>query len=157
MRSHGCALTRDIAKAADLSQWRLIKVFTTEVGLTPKQFGRVQRFQCPIAQARKNLPADRTISDRSTTCPENVLRRSCASFRFRNLGGALNSLYGPVGPRWITGSRPGSVSAVGHNEHGIVTSVRMQLEGANTRTRAPQQVASLARSDVETGPSDVIC
>jgi AraC-like DNA-binding protein len=48
-RSHGCVRVRDVAKAVDLSQRRLIEVFTTEVGLTPKLFGRVQRFQRALA------------------------------------------------------------------------------------------------------------
>jgi AraC-like DNA-binding protein len=52
IRTHGQAKTRDIAKAVDLSQARLIKVFTGEVGLRPKLFGRVQRFQHAIALAR---------------------------------------------------------------------------------------------------------
>jgi hypothetical protein len=41
----------------DLSQRRLIKVFTTEVGLAPKLFGRLQRFQSAIALARRHRPA----------------------------------------------------------------------------------------------------
>jgi AraC-like DNA-binding protein len=55
VRTHGQAKTRDIAKAVDLSQARLIKVFTGEVGLRPKLFGRVQRFQHAIVLAR-NAP-----------------------------------------------------------------------------------------------------
>jgi transcriptional regulator GlxA family with amidase domain len=51
-KTHGQAKTRDIAKAVDLSQARLIKVFTGEVGLRPKLFGRVQRFQHAIVLAR---------------------------------------------------------------------------------------------------------
>jgi hypothetical protein len=38
----------------DLSQRRLIKVFATEVGLAPKLFGRLQRFQSAIALARRH-------------------------------------------------------------------------------------------------------
>ena len=55
IRTHGQAKTCDIAKAVDLSQARLIKVFTGEVGLRPKLFGRVQRFQHAIVLAR-NAP-----------------------------------------------------------------------------------------------------
>jgi AraC-like DNA-binding protein len=42
----------DIAKRAGLSQRRLIEIFTADVGLTPKRFGRVLRFQRAIALAR---------------------------------------------------------------------------------------------------------
>jgi len=42
----------DIAKCASLSQRRLIELFTAAVGITPKRFGRVLRFQRAIALAR---------------------------------------------------------------------------------------------------------
>jgi AraC-like DNA-binding protein len=42
----------DIAKRASLSQRRLIELFTASVGLTPKRFGRVLRFQRATALAR---------------------------------------------------------------------------------------------------------
>jgi AraC-like DNA-binding protein len=42
----------DIAKGAGLSQRRLIELFTAAVGLTPKRFGRVLRFQRATALAR---------------------------------------------------------------------------------------------------------
>ena len=45
MRTRGRARTRDIAKAIDLSQRRFITLFASEVGLTPKLFGRIQRVQ----------------------------------------------------------------------------------------------------------------
>jgi AraC-like DNA-binding protein len=51
-RTHGQAMVRDVARAVDLSQRRFIEVFTDQVGLTPKLFGRVQRFQYAIALAR---------------------------------------------------------------------------------------------------------
>jgi AraC-like DNA-binding protein len=52
------ALTRpevrvsDIAKGARLSQRRLIELFTAAVGLTPRRYGRVLRFQRATALAR---------------------------------------------------------------------------------------------------------
>ncbi len=52
MRTHGRAKVRDIARTVDLSQRRFIEVFTAEVGLTPKLFGRVQRFQNAVATSR---------------------------------------------------------------------------------------------------------
>lgn len=52
IRTHGRAKVRDIARAVDLSPRRFIEVFTAEVGLTPKLFGRVQRFQHAFASSR---------------------------------------------------------------------------------------------------------
>jgi AraC-like DNA-binding protein len=43
-RSHGRLRVRDIATSVDLSQRRFTQLFASEVGLTPKLFGRVQRF-----------------------------------------------------------------------------------------------------------------
>lgn len=42
----------DIAKGAGLSQRRLIELFTAAVGITPKRFGRIRRFQRATALAR---------------------------------------------------------------------------------------------------------
>jgi AraC-like DNA-binding protein len=42
----------DIAKGAGLSQRRLIELFTAAVGITPKRFGRIRRFQRAAALAR---------------------------------------------------------------------------------------------------------
>jgi AraC-like DNA-binding protein len=44
MRTHGRAKTRDLASATGLSQRHFIDLFTGEVGLTPKLFGRLRRF-----------------------------------------------------------------------------------------------------------------
>ncbi len=44
-------LIREIAKDLGISQRRLIRVFAGETGLTPKLFGRIQRFQRAIAMA----------------------------------------------------------------------------------------------------------
>jgi AraC-like DNA-binding protein len=44
-------LIRQIAKELGISQRRLIRVFGEESGLTPKLFGRIQRFQRAIAMA----------------------------------------------------------------------------------------------------------
>jgi AraC-like DNA-binding protein len=44
MRTHGRLKVRDIASAVDLSQRRFTDLFAGQVGLTPKLFGRVQRF-----------------------------------------------------------------------------------------------------------------
>ena len=44
----------DIAKAASLTQRRLIELFTAAVGITPKRFGRVLRFHRATALARSS-------------------------------------------------------------------------------------------------------
>jgi AraC-like DNA-binding protein len=51
-RTHGRTRVRDIAKAVDLGQRRFSELFAREVGLTPKLFGRVQRFQHAISLLR---------------------------------------------------------------------------------------------------------
>jgi len=43
----------DIAKCTSLSQRRLIELFTAAVGITPKRFGRILRFQHATALARR--------------------------------------------------------------------------------------------------------
>jgi AraC-like DNA-binding protein len=58
MRTRGKAKIRDIARAVDLSQRRFIELFTAEVGLTPKLFGRVQRFQHAVAFKRSATKVD---------------------------------------------------------------------------------------------------
>jgi AraC-like DNA-binding protein len=44
-------LIREIAKNLGISQRRLIRVFAEEAGMTPKLFGRIQRFQRAIAMS----------------------------------------------------------------------------------------------------------
>ena len=44
-RYQGGATVRDVAKYLGLSQRRFIQVFKSEVGMTPKLFSRIQRFQ----------------------------------------------------------------------------------------------------------------
>jgi AraC-like DNA-binding protein len=44
-------LIREIARTLGISQRRLIRVFADEAGLTPKLFGRIQRFQRALAMA----------------------------------------------------------------------------------------------------------
>lgn len=47
---------RDVARRVGLSQRRFIQVFAAEVGLTPKRYGRVRRFQRALALVR-GVPA----------------------------------------------------------------------------------------------------
>lgn len=58
IRTHGGARVRDLAEAAGLSQRRLIAVFTAELGLTPKLFGRIRRFQHAVALIRMDAGND---------------------------------------------------------------------------------------------------
>lgn len=58
VRTHGGAKVRDIAKTVGLSQRRFIELFTAEVGLTPKLFGRVQRFQYAVASLQRATNVD---------------------------------------------------------------------------------------------------
>lgn len=44
-RTHGRARIAEIAKAMDVSQRRFSHLFAAQVGMTPKLFARVQRFQ----------------------------------------------------------------------------------------------------------------
>lgn len=49
------ATTRDLAKHLGLSQRHFINVFSKQVGITPKQFARVQRFQRAADLTRSSL------------------------------------------------------------------------------------------------------
>lgn len=52
------ARVRDVAARVGLSQRRFIQVFAAEVGLTPKLYGRVRRFQRARAMARPGASPD---------------------------------------------------------------------------------------------------
>src|SRR5262249_26116230 len=58
--AHPDARTTVRALARDLgwSQRRFIELFTAEVGLTPKRFARIQRFQRALALACRSRPPD---------------------------------------------------------------------------------------------------
>jgi transcriptional regulator GlxA family with amidase domain len=49
---------RDVARRVGLSQRRFIQVFAAEVGLTPKLYARVKRFQRARALVRGTAPPD---------------------------------------------------------------------------------------------------
>ncbi len=57
-RDPGEARTRDLAAHLGLSQRHFIKVFSSQVGVTPKQFGRVQRFQRALDLMRRSSTPD---------------------------------------------------------------------------------------------------
>jgi AraC-like DNA-binding protein len=65
-RDAGESKTRDLAAHLGLSQRHFIKVFSDQVGVTPKQFGRVQRFQRSLNLARRNATPD--WADIAVTC-----------------------------------------------------------------------------------------
>jgi len=48
----------ELAARAGLSHRRLIEVFGAEIGMTPKLYGRVRRFQRALALSRRARPAD---------------------------------------------------------------------------------------------------
>lgn len=56
--TQGGARTMDLAAAVELSQRRLIGLFAAEVGLTPKVFGRIIRFQHALARSRSTTEVD---------------------------------------------------------------------------------------------------
>jgi len=56
--SESGASVRNVAAHVGLSHRRLIEVFSAEVGMTPKLFARVQRFQRAAAAARRGTSAD---------------------------------------------------------------------------------------------------
>ena len=57
-RGAGEARTRDLAAHLGLSQRHFIKVFSDQVGVTPKLFGRVQRFQRALSLTRSSSMPD---------------------------------------------------------------------------------------------------
>jgi AraC-like DNA-binding protein len=57
-RDAGEVRTRDLAAHLGLSQRHFIKVFSNQVGITPKQFGRVQRFQRALELTRSSSTPD---------------------------------------------------------------------------------------------------
>src|SRR5262245_55927140 len=54
----GSTRTRELARAVGLSERRFIDVFRAEVGMSPKTFDRVQRFQRVLARTRRSEVVD---------------------------------------------------------------------------------------------------
>ena len=65
-REAGEARIRNLAAHLGLSQRHFIKVFSKQVGVTPKLFGRVQRFQRAVDLTRRNSTPD--WSDIAVAC-----------------------------------------------------------------------------------------
>jgi AraC-like DNA-binding protein len=57
-RADAAVRVRDLARRAGLSQRRFIQLFTTAVGLTPKLYGRVRRFQRARELVRNAIEPD---------------------------------------------------------------------------------------------------
>jgi AraC-like DNA-binding protein len=55
---HVCSRTREVARAIGLSERRLTQLFQSEVGIGPKLFSRVRRFQHAVAQHRRDAARD---------------------------------------------------------------------------------------------------
>lgn len=101
-RTHGRARIADMAKALDVSQRRFSEVFAAEVGLTPKLFGRVQRFQHAITPSRHRGLGGTSIGRRSQ-------RAAVISTKPTSLASSWSS---PALPRPISGTHEMSWSTL---------------------------------------------
>jgi AraC-like DNA-binding protein len=69
-----------VATELGLSRRRLIELFTREVGMTPKLFGRVQRFQRALALARSTASPWAAVAPRAGYCDQSHLVRDFVDF-----------------------------------------------------------------------------
>jgi AraC-like DNA-binding protein len=76
----GAASVGQVAKDLGLSRRRLIELFTAEVGMTPKLFGRVQRFQRALALARSTSCSWAEVAPQVGYCDQSHLVRDFVSF-----------------------------------------------------------------------------
>jgi len=58
----------DVGRHVGLSQRRFIELFNREVGLSPKVFCRVRRFQCAVSVAHRDLPRNVNWTDLALDC-----------------------------------------------------------------------------------------
>jgi AraC-like DNA-binding protein len=84
-----------IAERLGLSRRRLIELFTADVGMTPKLFARVQRFQRALALARRDSIAWAELAPRAGYCDQSHLVRDFVSFS----GFAPTALVANLSPR----------------------------------------------------------
>jgi AraC-like DNA-binding protein len=70
----------EVAAELGFSCRRFIELFTTEVGMTPKLYARVQRFQSALAQARIEKPDWAELALRAGYCDQSHLIRDFAAF-----------------------------------------------------------------------------
>src|SRR6185369_5493935 len=54
----GCQMTRELAREAGLSEKRFIDVFKFEVGLNPRLFSRIRRFQRVLGRVQRSGAPD---------------------------------------------------------------------------------------------------
>jgi AraC-like DNA-binding protein len=78
--SEGANGVGQLAAELGLSRRRLIEVFSAEVGMTPKTFARVQRFQRALSAARDRLPQFSELSWRAGYCDQSHLIRDFVAF-----------------------------------------------------------------------------
>lgn len=71
---------KEVAAELGFSCRRFIELFTAEVGMTPKLYARVQRFQSALAQARVEMPDWAELALRAGYCDQSHLIRDFASF-----------------------------------------------------------------------------
>ena len=76
----GTASVGRVAAQLGVSRRRLIEVFTAEVGMTPKLFGRVQRFQRAVALARGATTSWADVASQVGYCDQSHLIRDCVTF-----------------------------------------------------------------------------
>jgi methylphosphotriester-DNA--protein-cysteine methyltransferase len=85
----GQATTRDLAAHLGLSQRRFIKLFSTHVGVSPKVFGRVQRFQRALDLTEPApLPIGRILQRRVAT---SISRTSFTTSALSQVSPSTNS------------------------------------------------------------------
>jgi AraC-like DNA-binding protein len=80
-RDGGEVRTRDLAAHLGLSQRHLIKLFSSQVGVTPKVFGRVQRFQRALGLMEgRTAPDWADIAVVCGYCDQSHLIHECQAF-----------------------------------------------------------------------------
>jgi len=70
----------DIARALGLTNRSFIQLFTAEVGMTPKLYGRVQRFQSALTRAQRTTPNWAGLALQAGYCDQSHLIRDFVSF-----------------------------------------------------------------------------
>jgi AraC-like DNA-binding protein len=92
--SEGASSVGQVAAELGLSRRRLIEVFNAEVGMTPKVFARVQRFQRARSAARDKLPQFSELAWQAGYCDQSHLIRDFVAFS----GFSPLELLGSAGP-----------------------------------------------------------
>jgi len=69
-----------LAAQLHMSRRRLIEIFSSEVGMTPKAFGRIQRFQRALTVARGKVPRLSALALEAGYCDQSHLTRDFVAF-----------------------------------------------------------------------------